>query len=111
VLCVGLDPPRDTLRARVVARTDVMLAGGLVEEVRRLVLRFGEGLRPLRAIGYRQALAVLRGEQDLASARRDIVTETMQYAKRQRTWFRHQADVTWCGGAEEAARRIGSFLA
>jgi len=111
ILSVGLDLERAVLRSRVEARTDAMLAGGLVEEVRGLVARFGEGLRPLRAIGYRQALAVLRGELDVAEARRDIVTETMRYAKRQRTWFRHQAEVTWCTGPGQAAARIEAWLA
>ena len=58
-------------------------------------------LGALQAIGYRQALAVVRGEMDVASAQRAIVTQTMQYAKRQRTWFRHQAEVTWF---EDSAR-------
>jgi tRNA dimethylallyltransferase len=33
---------------------------------------------------------VARGELDLSSARERIIIETRQYAKRQRTWFRHQ---------------------
>jgi tRNA dimethylallyltransferase len=34
--------------------------------------------------------SVSRGELDLSAARERIIIETRQYAKRQRTWFRHQ---------------------
>ncbi|HET7290876.1 MAG TPA: tRNA (adenosine(37)-N6)-dimethylallyltransferase MiaA [Vicinamibacteria bacterium] len=106
----GIDLPRDALRARVQARTDAMWAGGLLEETRSLLDRFPNGARPLRAIGYRQAVAVVRGELDLAAARRDMVTTTMQYAKRQRTWFRHQADVAWFDASDAAGRAIRAWL-
>ena len=39
--------------------------------------------------------AVVRGELGVEEAERAIVTETMRFAKRQRTWFRHQAEVAW----------------
>ena len=89
-----LDPGREALRPAVEARTDAMLEAGLVEETRALLARYPEA-RPLDAIGYRQAAAVVRGASDVAQARRDIVVETMRYAKRQRTWFRHQQDAEW----------------
>jgi tRNA dimethylallyltransferase len=79
-----------------------MLARGLIEETRALVERYGADLRPLRSIGYRQAVAVVRGELSLHEAQRSIVTDTMRFAKRQRTWFRHQPpDVVWFSRADE----------
>jgi len=103
VLVVGLDPGRAALREAVERRTREMLARGLVEEARALVARFGPGLRPLRSIGYRQAVAVVRGELTRDEAEASIVTETMRFAKRQRTWFRHQQpDVVWFVRADDA---------
>ena len=96
-----LDPPREALRAAVEARTEAMIRAGLVEETRGLLARYGD-VRPLAAIGYRQAAAVVRGETDVASAQRDIVVDTMRYAKRQRTWFRHQETATWFAHADQA---------
>jgi tRNA dimethylallyltransferase len=107
VKVVVLDPGREALRPAVEARTDAMLAAGLVDETRALLARY-PGARPLDAIGYRQAAAVVRGESDVEKARRDIVVETMRYAKRQRTWFRHQQDAEWwadAAGAFDAASR------
>ena len=102
VRLLGLAPPRETLRAAVEARTDRMLADGLVEETRGLIERYGAEVRPLQSIGYRQAAAVVRGAVGVEQARRDIVKETMRYAKRQMTWFRHQEQVAWCAAAAEA---------
>jgi len=103
VLVLGLAPPRDVLRAAVEARTAEMFARGLLAEVRDLLDRgYGPDLRPLRAIGYRQAVSVLRGELGEADARRAIVAETMKYAKRQMTWFRNQARATWFAAPEPA---------
>ena len=96
-----LDPGRERLRTAVEERTDAMLARGLVEETRGLLERY-PGARPLDAIGYRQASAVARGERTVDQAQRDIVVETMRYAKRQRTWFRHQETATWFADADQA---------
>jgi tRNA dimethylallyltransferase len=99
---VGLALGRDALRARVVERTRTMIDAGLIEEVRRLMAD-GYGLtRPLDAIGYRQARGVVECTLSIAAAEQEIVTQTMRYAKRQMTWFRHQADVTWFAGAAAA---------
>jgi tRNA dimethylallyltransferase len=103
VKIVGLAPDRDRLRLAVERRTAEMWERGLLAEVRALLARgYGPDLRPLKAIGYRQAVAVLQGRLSEAVARRDIVTETMRYAKRQMTWFRHQAEVSWHPCSEAA---------
>jgi tRNA dimethylallyltransferase len=105
-LVLGLAPDRATLRVAVESRTRQMIERGLVAEVRGVLERSGGAVpRPLRAIGYRQALAVVHGELSLADAEGAIVTETMRFAKRQMTWFRHQApgrEVVWFGTAGEA---------
>jgi len=111
-IVVGLDPDRATLRRAVETRTREMLARGLVEEVRGLLGRgYGPDLRPLRAIGYRQAVAVVRGEMTVPEAESAIVTETMRFAKRQRTWFRHQqSDAEWFSHADEAYAAVLRWL-
>jgi tRNA dimethylallyltransferase len=112
VLVIGLDPGRDALREAVTARTRRMLERGLVAEVRALL---AEGVtadaRPLQSIGYRQALAVLRGEMTEAEAERAIVTETLRFAKRQRTWFRHQEPgLRWFADPDSAYAAVLDWL-
>jgi tRNA dimethylallyltransferase len=110
-LLVGLDPGRERLRLAVAARTRRMLETGLVEEVRGLLaLGLAADRGPLNAIGYRQAVAVARGEMSGEEAERAIVTETMRFAKRQMTWFRHQADVLWFREGEEAFGAVLAWL-
>ena len=74
-----------------------MLAAGWVDEVRDLMGRVPEDAPAWNGTGYDTLRRHLRGETTLAEARERIVIDTRQYAKRQRTWFRHQlaaADVT-----------------
>jgi tRNA dimethylallyltransferase len=111
VLVVGLDPGREALRAAIEERTARMIRSGLLDEVRGLLARGTDpGARPLQSIGYRQALAVLRGEMSVAEAEASITTDTVRFAKRQRTWFRHQARVTWCRDAGEAREVVLAWL-
>ena len=111
VFLVGLAPDRDALRRVVERRTRAMLEGGLVEEVRGLLDQgYGPELRPLQAIGYREAVAVIRGEMTPEEAEQAIVTATMRFAKRQMTWFRHQADVTWFTDPDDAYAAAEEWL-
>jgi len=108
---IGIDPGPQALRAAVVARTRRMLTEGLLHEVRGLLaVGVPADCRSLRSVGYRQALAVVLGERPAEHIERDIVTATMQYAKRQRTWFRHQVEATWCRDAEAAHQAACAWL-
>lgn len=81
------------LAARIERRTAAMFACGLLDEVRALLAAGrGEALGRLRAIGYDEALAAVRGECTVERAIADTDRRTRQLAKRQRTWFRHQAE-------------------
>jgi tRNA dimethylallyltransferase len=108
---VGITPPRPALRLAVEQRTREMFERGLLDEVKDLLARgYDPEVRPLRAIGYRQALAVLRGQLARAEAERDIVSDTLRLAKRQMTWFRHQASVAWCPDPETAHAAAVAWL-
>ena len=57
--------------------------------------RFGEECRSLGALGYAQAMSVLRGEMTLAAARASAQQGHRNYAKRQLTWFRRETGIHW----------------
>ena len=88
---VGLEMERETLDQRIAQRVDAMYEGGLLEEVRRLQAAWPVWSATAgQAIGYREAVAVLAGGLTEAEARAETVRRTRRYARRQRTWFRHQ---------------------
>jgi tRNA dimethylallyltransferase len=107
---VVLDPPLDALGQRIAARTAAMLAGGLVEETRSLLARYGAGLKPLGALGYREVLAHLAGRLPLGELGPTIVSATRKYARRQRTWFRSEPGVErFADAAALLARLAGEW--
>ncbi len=110
ILIVGLDPGREALRALIEERTRQMLDAGLLDEVRGLLERFPPDIRPLSAIGYRQAVAVVQGRMSVRGLERDIVSATLRFAKRQKTWFRHQVEAEWHRDGEAARGAVAAWL-
>lgn len=93
---IGLNPDRSELYARINRRAEQMFAAGLKEEVRCLLARPNAGrMKALGALGYRQVAAALGGEITWPEALEEMQAATRQYAKRQMTWFRREAEVTW----------------
>jgi len=73
-----------------------MMAEGLVEEVRSLRERgYGPECKSMRSIGYAEIHRYLDGVMGFEEAVQAIKTATVQYAKRQLTWFRRNRSFTW----------------
>ncbi len=82
--------PGDLLARWIELRVDQMLDSGWANEVRSLDGNIPESAPAWKSSGYRVMRSLVRGDIGLSSARARIIIETRQYAKRQRTWFRHQ---------------------
>ena len=82
--------PGPSLAHRIAARIDVMLANGWLDEVHRLMRTVPANAPAWKATGYDALRQLARGERSRESTRETILIQTRQYAKRQRTWFRHQ---------------------
>ncbi|MCM2280643.1 MAG: tRNA (adenosine(37)-N6)-dimethylallyltransferase MiaA [Bdellovibrionaceae bacterium] len=95
VLKIGLSRDRAKLRTSVENRTRRMLEQGLIEEVRELCDRGLDSWAPLASVGYKEARDYLAGRLTREALETEIVTHTMQLAKRQMTWFRRDPDVMW----------------
>jgi tRNA dimethylallyltransferase len=111
VLKIGLMPPNESLHQRVKARTDAMLERGWLGEVQALIESgLAEDVKPFDFIGYRELRAALRSEISLEEAWAAIQQATRQYAKRQLTWFRKEANVRWFTGfGDDAALQDDVF--
>lgn len=81
---------RARLHEMIGKRFDAMLKAGFLEEVRTLMARpgFDASLPSMRAVGYRQAIAHLKGETTLEQFLESGKAATRQLAKRQITWLR-----------------------
>lgn len=88
---------RERLYARINARVDAMIEGGLVREVERLLSegKLPEGSTAAMAIGYKEIAAFLCGACTLGEAIETLKLATRHYAKRQMTWFLSDKTVFW----------------
>lgn len=85
-----LEAPPSWLTPRIERRADEMWPA-MLDEVRWLVPKEYAGTEPgFTSLGYRQALEAASGRADPAAMRDELVSLTVAYAKRQRTWFRGQ---------------------
>ncbi|HET8771737.1 MAG TPA: tRNA (adenosine(37)-N6)-dimethylallyltransferase MiaA [Gemmatimonadaceae bacterium] len=92
--------PGPELHESIANRIDAMLAAGWVDEVRALMGDVPPDAPAWNACGYREIRDVVEGRRTLDEARHAILVSTRQYAKRQRTWFRHQL------GADDEVTRM-----
>ena len=81
-----------------------------MEEVRGLRARpeLHAGLPAMRAVGYRQVWSWLAGECSEAEMVERGIAATRQYAKRQLTWLRSEAELTWL---DPASPRLADHIA
>ena len=85
-----VDPGAERLPGWIAARARAMLDAGWVEEVERLARSVAADAPAWKATGYGIVRRLVAGELTRDEAAEAIAIETRQYAKRQRTWFRHQ---------------------
>lgn len=85
--------PGTSLGQRIETRVDAMLDAGWLSEAAALSETVDAEAPAWKASGYRVMGRVAAGDLDLSTARERIIIETRQFAKRQRTWFRHQLAV------------------
>lgn len=86
-----VEHPTEELNRLIENRTNRMISAGLVDEVRHLMAMGYNAESPgMATVGYQEVIPYLAGGTSLAKAREQIIIHTRQYAKRQRTWFRHR---------------------
>jgi tRNA dimethylallyltransferase len=111
-LVIGLAVVPAVLDARIASRVDAMVAAGWLDEVRGLIAcGYGDEAPAWRTLGYSAMRDVVEGRSALATARAATVLATRRYAKRQRTWFRREADVVWRDPDRERARIVDEAIA
>jgi len=99
IMKIGLNPDRKALYARIEQRTREMIASGWIDEVGGLIAAgISPDAKPFQFIGYAGIRRHLAGEVDECETIARIQKATRQFAKRQMTWFRREAEVHWLPG-------------
>lgn len=87
---------RADLYARIDRRVDKMAEQGLFAEVQSLLDEgLSERCTAMQAIGYKEFVAALHGEETIAQAAEEVKKSSRHYAKRQLTWFRRNPKLHW----------------
>ena len=116
MILVGLTRERQELYDRINARVDILINNGLVDEVKELMAM---GLTSddisMKGIGYKEIIAFLNNEYDLATAVDTVKKNTRHYAKKQLTWYRRYDKINWLNisefnSDEEAIEELISWL-
>jgi tRNA dimethylallyltransferase len=109
---IGLEMGAEALARRIDARVRAFFAAGLMDEIRGLIASgCRESANALKALGYREGMAYLRGDIGLEESILLTQRNTRRYAKRQRTWFRREEGVTWFHVDPEGPDRFREPLA
>ncbi len=95
VIKIGLELPREILYERINQRVDEMIAAGLEQEVLGL-LPF-QSLNALKTVGYSEFFEYFKNgnSKTFTETVERIKQHTRQYAKRQMTWFKRDAEIKW----------------
>lgn len=87
---------RAWLHARIEKRFTHMLEAGFLNEVETILKKYGDEVidtPAMKSVGYRQAVAYLKGEYDFETFKHKAVVATRNLAKRQLTWLRSWPDI------------------
>lgn len=99
---IALRLERDELRRRLDDRVGRMFENGLVSETRGLLERWPSSARAFDAIGYREAVELIRGETTESEAIERVRRRTWAYARRQMTWLRGEREMQWVDAGADA---------
>lgn len=110
-LLICLDRERSELHERINRRVDAMMAHGLLDEVRHILsMGYDPSLQSLRTVGYREAIAHIRGDLAAPEMIADIKTGTRRYARRQLTWFRRWKDAVWIRQSGQSEKKLAERI-
>lgn len=98
IIRTAIHLPKELLHERIHQRVDMMMAAGLVDEVRSVMAYRHHNA--LQTVGYAEIFDHFDGKMSLPEAVEAIKTHTRQYAKRQMTWFRREEGTQWFDARE-----------
>ena len=108
-LQIGIGPDKKTLEQRISQRADKMIKKGLIKEVEKILEKYKASLPSLNSIGYTEIIQYLEKKILLDQAKSLINQHSLQYAKRQITWFKRDKRIHWIQDQNQAEELINKF--
>ena len=106
----GIQVDRESLRSKATSRVNKMFEDGLVEEVIKLSKLYGWDVEPMKGIGYRELREYLEGSIDIDETKQRIIKDTMDLAKKQRTWFGRNKSIHWVNNSDQIVEILTTHL-
>jgi tRNA dimethylallyltransferase len=110
-LRIGLQAPLEVIDERLRRRSLEQVRRGLIDEtISALEASVPESAGVLSGIGYREALAHLRGELSLEQLPQAMAAANRRYARRQLRWLRRDERVHWIDAVDDPVPAILGYL-
>jgi tRNA dimethylallyltransferase len=109
-LILGINPGKEILKEKIIKRTYQMFEQGLISEVQNLISKYGKNVKAFDAIGYREIIDYLENKISKQEAIDQIIKNTINYTKRQMTWFRKEKDIIWIKNSKQAEKLVSNFI-
>lgn len=113
LLTIGLKCLREELYSRIDKRIEAMFASGFLDEVQILLNKgYSPELPSMSAIGYREAIRVLKDQMSLEQAKVEMRRATRVFVRRQANWFKEEdPNIHWFEARREnVADLIENFI-
>lgn len=121
ILQIGVDLPKPELEKRIYKRVEKMFKQGLEKEVKNLVKKYGWTKVLQNTIGYsewggcKELNSLQSSARSLTPCKKNevknlISLHTIQFAKRQMTWFKKDGRILWVKNYQETAQKVLAFI-
>ena len=108
VFAINMD--REILYDRINKRVDIMIANGLIQEVKDLLEKYHTFPTAMQGLGYKEVVQYLNNELTKEEMIDKIKQESRRYAKRQLTWFRKNKETIWLDGQADIKNNVDIIL-
>jgi len=110
ILQIGIKVPKNELKKRVEKRVEKMFRLGLEKEVKNLSKKYGFKIPQMQTIGYQEWQDYFEGKINKGGVKELIKRHTLQFAKRQMTWFKRDKRIKWIKNCKQAGKLIREFI-
>ena len=110
VLEIGIKIEKEKLEKMIEKRVKKMIKQGLEKEVKKLIKEYGWIPSLQTTIGYQEWEDYFQGKIDKNEVKDLIIKNTIQFAKRQMTWFKRNKKIHWIKNQKQAEKLLKEFI-